>query len=74
MKVELRITKNGASIYVGAYDVADAESFGKACADAWSKLRQEQLGEESSIGALFEHIDDGVLDQLNGAYISLEKV
>jgi len=74
MKVELRITKNGTSIYAGAYDVADAESFGKACADAWSKLRQEQLREESSIGALFEHIDDSVLDQLNGAHISLEKV
>ena len=74
MKVELRITKNGTSIYAGAYDVADAESFGKACADAWSKLRQEQLREESSIGALLEHIDDSVLDQLNGAHISLEKV
>jgi len=74
MKVELRITKDGTSIYAGAYDVADAESFGKACADAWSKLRQQQLREESSIGALFEHIDDNVLDQLNGAHISLEKV
>ena len=74
MKVELQITKNGTSIYAGAYDVADAESFGKACADAWSKLRQEQLGKESSIGALFEHIDENVLDQLNGAHISLEKV
>lgn len=74
MKVELRITKNGTSIYAGTHDVADADSFGKACADAWMALRRERLREESSIGALFEHIDDNVLDQLNGAQISLEKV
>ena len=74
MKVELQITKNGASIYAGAHDIADADSFGKACADVWSKLRQERLSQESSIGALFEHMDDNVLDQLNGAHISLWKL
>jgi hypothetical protein len=73
MKVELRITKNGTPVYTGVYDVADGDSFGEACADAWSKLRQKRLGEESSIGALFEHIDDNVLDQMNGAHISLNK-
>jgi len=74
MKVELRITKNGASIYSGAYDIVDADSFGAACADAWSKLLQQRLAEEPSIGALFEHINDSVLDRLNGAHISLDKV
>jgi len=74
MKVELRITKNGASIYSGAYDIVDADSFGEACADAWSKLLQQRLAEEPSIGALFEHINDNVLDQLSGAHISLDKV
>jgi hypothetical protein len=78
MKVKLRITKHGTSLYAGAYDVADADTFGKACADAWSKLRQEQLSKESSIGALMEHLeghllDHNGLDQLNGAHISLEK-
>ncbi len=47
MKVELLITKNGASIYSGAHDISDAESFGKACADAWSKIRQDRLGHET---------------------------
>ncbi|MGO9008022.1 MAG: hypothetical protein ACLQIQ_19090 [Beijerinckiaceae bacterium] len=73
MKVTLRITKNGTSIYTGGYEIADAESFGRACADAWLKLRQQQLAKETSIGALMEHLETNVLDQLSGAQISLEK-
>ena len=73
MKVTLRITKDGISIFAGTYDIADADSFGKACADAWLKLQQERLDKESSIGALLEHINDNVLDQLNGAHISLDR-
>jgi hypothetical protein len=73
MKVQLRITKNGALLYAGSCDGADADSFGKACADAWSKLKQEQLDAESSIGALIEHLDDNVIDRLNGAQIALSK-
>ena len=74
MKVELRITKNSTSIYAGTHDISDSDSFGKACADAWSALCQRRMSKETSIGALFEHIDDNVLDQLNGAHISLNKV
>jgi hypothetical protein len=74
MKVRLGITKHGISLYTGAYDVADADSFGRACADAWSKLTQEQVRKESSIGALMEHLSGGVLDQLVGAHITVEKV
>ena len=73
MNVQLRITKGGTSIYAGAYDIVDAESFGKACADAWWKLRQQQAEKETSVGALMEHLDNGVLEQLNGARISLDK-
>jgi hypothetical protein len=45
MKVQLRITKNGKAIFAHAYDVADADSFGKACADAWfrSKWRRRAV-------------------------------
>jgi hypothetical protein len=35
---------------------------------------QEQQGKESSIGALMEHLEDGVLDQLNGAHIGVERM
>jgi len=73
MKVQLRIKKDGTLLYAGTHDVVDADSFGKACADAWSKLRQEQLDQETSIGALMEHLDGNELDQLNGAHISLDR-
>ena len=73
MKVRLRITSGNRFLYTGAYDVVDADSFGQACADAWGKLRQMQSEKESSIGALMEHLDDMVLDQLNGAHIGIER-
>jgi hypothetical protein len=73
MKVKLRIMKDDISLYAGAYDIVDADSFGKACADAWWKLREERLTKESSIGALVEHLDSNVLDLLNGAHIRLDK-
>jgi hypothetical protein len=73
MKVHLRITKHGKAIFANAYDVVDADSFGKACADAWLRIRRQQMEKESSIGALMEHLDHGVLDQLAGAHLSIEK-
>ena len=30
MKAKLRVTKNGAELYAGVYDIKDSESFGKA--------------------------------------------
>jgi len=74
MKLKLRITSGNTFLYTGAYDVVDADSFGSACADAWSKLRQMQLEKETSIGALMENLDDMVLDRLNGAQIHVERV
>lgn len=73
MKVKLQVTKDGSTLFTEAYDVVDADSFGKACADAWWKLRQEQLAGESSIGALMEHLDSSVLDRLDGAQIRLDR-
>lgn len=74
MNVTLRIQKDGSSLYEGTYDITDATSFGDACADAWAKLRERQLARATSIGALFEAIDDELLDGLMGAHISLSKV
>jgi hypothetical protein len=74
MNLRLEITKDGMSLYTGTYDVADADSFGKACADACSKLVQERLRKDSSIGALMEHLESGFLDQLEGTQIRVERV
>ncbi len=73
MKVTLEIVKHGGSIYTGAYDVFDAQTFGNACADAWLKIRRQEMEKETSIGALMEHLETNVLDRLNGAQINLQK-
>lgn len=74
MNVKLRIHKNGHASYEGTYDICDAESFGRACADAWTRLREQRLENATSIGALYEALDDELLDDLLGADISLSKV
>jgi hypothetical protein len=74
MKVKLQIVKDGALLFERTYEISDAESFASAFSDTWSKLRQAQFDKETSIGALMDHLDDDVLDQLTGAEIRLEKV
>jgi len=64
MKARLQVTKDGAVLHSSVYDIDDADGFGKACASVWSALRGRQLSNETSIGALMEHLDRGVLDQL----------
>jgi len=71
MKAQLQITKDGTVIHSDVYEMDDANSFGKACSIAWSALRARQLNEETSIGALMEHLDRGVLDLLKGAQITI---
>lgn len=73
MKVKLKITREDAVLYEGTYDVRDAESFGAACSDAWVKLRSERLEHATSIGALYDVLNDNVLDLLVGAKMSLEQ-
>jgi hypothetical protein len=73
MKVKLRIQREGAALYEGVYDVSDADSFGRACADVWNQLRERRFAAASSIGALFDQLDERLLDELYGADISLSK-
>ncbi|MDR3466852.1 MAG: hypothetical protein P4M07_12995 [Xanthobacteraceae bacterium] len=74
MKIQLTITKGGPALYAGVHEVEDAADFGKACAEAWSTLRQRQLDSETSVGALMDHLDRTVLDQLHGAQITVSRV
>jgi hypothetical protein len=73
MRVKLRISKNGNILHKGIYDVSDAESLGKACADAWVQLRERKLKKTSSVGALYDALDERLLDELDGSKISLSK-
>jgi hypothetical protein len=74
MKVELRIGKRGSSLFQGTYDVIDAETFGQACADAWTQLRTQRLEKASSVGALMELLNLNVLEELQDAEITLRKL
>lgn len=73
MKVKLQIAKDSTSLYVGTHDIEDAQSFGKACSDAWQQLQGAQLNRETSIGAVMEHVNDSVLDQLYGSTITITR-
>ena len=74
MKIRLQVAKDGTSLYAGAYEVEDAQSFGEACSDAWQQMQQAQLNRETSIGAVMEHVNDSVLDQLYGSTITIARV
>lgn len=74
MRVKLQIAKDGASLYTGNYEIEDAQSFGKACSDAWQQLQRAQLNRETSIGAVMEHVNDSVLNQLDGLTIAITQV
>jgi hypothetical protein len=73
MSFKLQVVKDDTLIYERDCDIADATSFGHAFADLWGQLKQKQFDRESSIGALMEHLDDQVIDQLDGAQIRLRK-
>ena len=73
MRLKLQIKKEGVSLFEGIYEVTDAESLGKACAEAWSQLRLRQFGQATSVGALMETLNNDVLDTIDGADIRLSK-
>ena len=73
MKVKLRIQSEDSLVYEGTYDIRDSESFGAACADAWEKLRTERLEKATGIGALYDVLNDNVLDLLLGAKLTVDK-
>ncbi|MGZ5937377.1 MAG: hypothetical protein ACXWLK_08270 [Rhizomicrobium sp.] len=73
MKIRIRIAKHEKNLFEGTYDVADADSFGQACADAWAKLRSTELNRATSVGAMMEMLDMNVLDVLDGASFVISK-
>jgi hypothetical protein len=73
MKLALRVTKAGTTLYAGIHHITDAGTFGKACADAYSKLLQEQFLKENNVGGLMEHLENEA-SLLDGALISIEHV
>ena len=73
MNVNLKIRKGPTALEEGTYDIYDAESFGKAFADLWTRLREDRLAKATSIGALYDQLHEQLLDELCGAQISISK-
>ncbi len=69
----MRVKREGRPWYEGVYDVVDAASFGDACANAWTRLREQKLQSATSIGALYETLDEHLVDELEGAELSFER-
>jgi hypothetical protein len=52
----------------------DADTFGKAFAQAWASVRDDKLRRTTSIGQLMELITDETIAELNGAQLILTKL
>lgn len=74
MRVRLQIKKSGRILYDGVMEAGDAESFGRSWAEVWSALSRQSAEAATSIGALYESLNDNVLDQLNGAEINVTRL
>lgn len=74
MRVKLTIVKSGKALHEGIYDLDDKTSFGAACAEAWTGIRERCAAEASSIGELMETMNESVIDELDGAEIKLTKL
>lgn len=73
MKMTLRVIKDGTCQFEGVYEVADADSFGKACADVWMQVERRGLDRATSVGAFMDIAGESVADRLAGAAIELRR-
>jgi hypothetical protein len=73
MNVRLRIDRDGKTLYEGVHDICDADSFARACGAAWTRLQELRLAKATSVGALYDRLEERLLDDLVGAEITLAK-
>jgi hypothetical protein len=74
MKIRLQLKKEGMSLYEGIHDVADADSFGRAFAQAWASVRDHKLRRTTSVGQLMELLSDETIAEISGAELIMTKV
>lgn len=74
MKVRFQVRKDGSTLLENIYDVADAESFAKACADIWQRLEVKEFATATSVGALMDRLEQNALELFDGAVIAVSGV
>jgi hypothetical protein len=72
--MNLQLKKGNALLYEGAHEVTDADSFGKALAQAWTSVRDDRLSRTTSIGQLMELITDETVAEISGAELIMTKI
>lgn len=73
MNVKLCIRKGNRILFESVYPISDSDSFASAFGDVWIQLRDRRLGQAASIGEYMEQMNQDVLDELQGAQISLTR-
>jgi len=73
MKIGLNIKKRGAVLYSGVHEIIDEETFAAAFGDVWREVRRRRIEATTSVGELMEILSEEVIDELNGAEISLTR-
>ena len=73
MKLTFTATRGKIPLYKGTYDVSDAQTFGDACADMWTKLAQQSLASATNIGAAYEALGDNVIPDLRSVEVRFEQ-
>jgi hypothetical protein len=72
--MNLQLKKGNVLLYEGAHEVTDADSFGKALAQAWTSVRDDRLSRTTSIGQLMELITDETVAEISGAELIMTKI
>ena len=70
MRTNLRVSKHGALLFEGVYDINDADSLGRACSDAWAQLLRKRVASATSVGAAFDVLDQAICEDLTGTQFS----
>ena len=73
MRTTMQISKEGKMVDAGIYEIADAESFAKACREEWSALKARDMNTATSIGDLYDRMEN-TTERLHGMIISFANV
>jgi hypothetical protein len=74
MKVKLELTRAGRRLHQSTYEIEDAQSFGAAWEDVWAQVRETCMARATSIGALMDTMHESVIDELDGATMTLTRL
>ncbi len=73
MKMKLELIKAGTVMVGGDFEIADAESFGRACGEMWMRLEKRCLDKTTSVGEFMDRAGDSVARELGEAILAFRE-